>query len=193
MLVAKLPGSIYATQAIKAGPINGSSRASKPFLLCPCSTSIAELTVPTSPARMGSSTLAMVAPYVEFECLLCKSGSFAFGPGLDRHDENGLCQFWSDIQFFSADAQADRALERRALQDRERHLRTQPQFGQIAQALGILVAYPAHDRRPSNQGLLGERLVTPFVHLALTRWNRVAVRVVRRLAQRCGDLVFERF
>src|SRR5439155_26853085 len=183
MFVAKLPGSIYATKAIKAGPMNGSSRASKPFLLCPCSTSIAELTVPTSPALTVSSTLAMLAPYTEFECLLCKLGSFAFGPGFDRHDENGPCQFRTDIHFFPADAQADRALEWCALQNGERRVGTQPQFAQITQALGILIADAADDRRTSNRWLLRQRLVAPLVHAALARRDWIAVRVVRRLAQ----------
>src|SRR5437868_10777235 len=56
MLVAKLPGSMYATQATKAGPRNGSTRARPRRRLRSSSTSPAVRTVPTSPTPMVPST-----------------------------------------------------------------------------------------------------------------------------------------
>src|SRR3990172_3750072 len=49
MLVAKLPGSMYATQATNAGPRKGNRRGRNPFRPFPSSTRCAELTVATSP------------------------------------------------------------------------------------------------------------------------------------------------
>src|SRR3990172_8426282 len=49
MLVAKLPGSMYATEATKAGPRKGNRRGRNPFRPFPSSTRCAELTVATSP------------------------------------------------------------------------------------------------------------------------------------------------
>src|SRR4030067_1877672 len=58
MLVAKLPGSMYATHATNAGPRKGNRRAKNPFRLFPSSTRGAELTVVTSPGL----TTRKVAP-----------------------------------------------------------------------------------------------------------------------------------
>src|SRR5215216_3420285 len=60
MLVAKLPGSIYATLAIKAGPRNGMSRASPLFLLLPVKTSVADRTVRLSFSITGLTLFCFI-------------------------------------------------------------------------------------------------------------------------------------
>src|SRR4030043_618560 len=53
ILVAKLPGSIYATLAMKAGPMNGNRRASPRFLLLPDRMSAAAFSVLLNSAGAG--------------------------------------------------------------------------------------------------------------------------------------------
>src|SRR5512140_2664078 len=113
---------------MKAGPRNGSSRASRPFLLRPDSTSCADCAVASS-LMIGVAGDFMVPP------MLSRFYEHAARDGGPQHGIFGLvldpqmCDLieWRDLQHF--------------------HVRAgdQPQFLQVAQELSVLRIDAAHD------------------------------------------------
>src|SRR5258708_3452158 len=155
MLVAKLPGSTYATLAMKAGPRKGSSCGSQLFLLWPDKTREAASRVPRSFWRGRSST---------------EEGSTPKAPGASGRDhENLVGHAPAERVIVLADHHVNGPVKGRSLGHRDYRLRHDAQLSQVAQQRRIIVAH-AGDPDPLARLGFRKRQAAGRRHRAVLGW-----------------------
>ena len=162
MLVAKLPGSTYATEATKAGPSIVSVARSRP---------------------RATSAWSGVAPLPEGLVGLVAHAV----PPLDAHRAGERRA--QDVHL-AADADEERAVERLPLDELEPRAGDDAALAEEAEHLGLGVRDPDEGRRLAGLELR-ERRRRCLGELQLAARDRVAVRVDRRVAELRGDQLLE--
>src|SRR6266705_3417236 len=179
MLVAKLPGSTYATAATKAGPRNG-SRARRPRV-SPFSALSAALRTRSSPGRaVGAGSM----PTQRSGCSTRRRASArTFNVGLYV---NGARKAQRHARPPALDAALDRRLELAHEQDFDPRAGPKTAALELAQQGGVLIGNALHPHlfaRPA----VAERAVAERAHLAGEARDGVPVRVQLRPAEQLED------
>src|ERR1700730_17239145 len=148
MLVAKLPGSTYATAATNAGPRNG-TRARRPRV-CPLRALSAARSTRSSP---GSATATGSGGVLTGGggTGAGETGESAGGIGASTATlagylhENGSGQAERDVRAAAFDANADRALELAFRHDLDPGSRQEAAALELAEASGVVIRHALHD------------------------------------------------
>src|SRR5216683_2811774 len=179
MLVAKLPGSTYATAATKAGPRNG-SRARRPRV-SPLSALSAALRTRSSPGRaVGAGSM----PTQRSGCSTRRRASArTFNIGLYI---NCASKAQRDAHAPPFDAALDRRLELAHEQDLDPRAGHQAAALELAEEGGVLVEHSLHAHL-LPRAAVAERPVAQRAHLAGEARDGLPVRVQLRPAQQLED------
>src|SRR6266851_3263182 len=184
MLVAKLPGSTYATEATNAGPRKG-RRARRPRVW-PLSAFSAARSTRSSPGRAATAACTLSA-------LTALTGGFSItlrgavsGKALTPLDEHGPGQPERNTESLALDADLDRTLVFARRQHLDVRAGKKTAAVELAQLGGIVVRDALDDHLLARAALM-QRALARRPHLAGDARDGVAVRVELRAAEQLED------